>query len=51
MLEDEEENLEGADKTHFFGFMRKILCWNPTARASAKELLKDTWLRDVPEQK
>jgi uncharacterized protein Smg (DUF494 family) len=48
VLEDEEENLEGAEKVGFLCFLHKILCWSPAARVSAKELLKDAWLRDVP---
>lgn len=42
---DEEENvLEGEERTQFLAFMRKTLQWRPEDRASAKDLLQDPWV-------
>ena len=43
-LEDEEEYLEGDEKTLFLRFLRKMLQWAPEDRESAKELMEDPWL-------
>ncbi|RAL05403.1 putative protein kinase [Aspergillus ibericus CBS 121593] len=43
-LEDSEEYLEGENKEMFLVFVRKMLCWNPEERQSARELLTDPWL-------
>ncbi|PYI05498.1 kinase-like protein [Aspergillus sclerotiicarbonarius CBS 121057] len=43
-LEDSEEYLEGENKVMFLRFMRKMLCWDPEERQSARELLTDCWL-------
>ncbi|KAJ5587279.1 serine/threonine protein kinase [Penicillium hispanicum] len=44
-LEKLEGNLQGASQELFLCFMRKMLRWRPEARASARELLSDPWLR------
>lgn len=43
-LENEEENLEGDEKTPFLQFLKKMIQWVPEERKSAKELMKDPWL-------
>ncbi|OJJ45156.1 hypothetical protein ASPZODRAFT_100384 [Penicilliopsis zonata CBS 506.65] len=43
-LEILEERLEGEEKKDFLRFLRRMLCWLPEERASAKELLFDPWL-------
>ncbi|KAF1817290.1 kinase-like protein [Eremomyces bilateralis CBS 781.70] len=32
------------DKTRFLRFIRRMLCWDPDARPTAKELVHDPWL-------
>lgn len=39
-----EERLKGDEKDDFLRFLRRMLCWLPEERASAKELLFDPWL-------
>ncbi|OJJ42004.1 hypothetical protein ASPZODRAFT_137574 [Penicilliopsis zonata CBS 506.65] len=39
-----EERLEGDEKDDFLRFLRRMLCWLPEERASAKDLLFDPWL-------
>ena len=43
-LEALEERLKGDEKEDFLRFLRRMLCWLPEERASAKELLFDPWL-------
>ncbi|KAK1143748.1 hypothetical protein N8T08_006149 [Aspergillus melleus] len=43
-LETLEERLEGDEKDDFLRFLRRMLCWLPEERATAKELLFDPWL-------
>ncbi|KGO77686.1 hypothetical protein PITC_071690 [Penicillium italicum] len=43
-LEALEERLKGDEKDDFLRFLRRMLCWLPEERASAKELLFDPWL-------
>ena len=43
-LAAEEKVLEGAEKTQFLAFMRRMLQWRPEDRASAKDLMEDPWL-------
>lgn len=43
-LEALEERLKGDEKVDFLRFLRRMLCWLPEERASAKELLFDPWL-------
>jgi serine/threonine-protein kinase SRPK3 len=43
-LEDEEENLQGEEKTMFLQFLKKMIQWAPEDRRSAKELMEDPWL-------
>jgi len=43
-MEDEEENLQGEDKTMFLRFLKKMIQWVPEDRRSAKELMEDPWL-------
>ncbi|KAE8140333.1 kinase-like protein [Aspergillus pseudotamarii] len=45
-LETLEEKLEGDDQGRFLQFMRRMLCWSPDDRATAKELLFDPWLME-----
>ncbi|KAE8361804.1 kinase-like domain-containing protein [Aspergillus caelatus] len=45
-LETLEEKLEGNDKGRLLQFMRRMLCWSPDDRATAKELLFDPWLME-----
>lgn len=43
------ENIQGAedkDKEGFLRFLRRILCWLPEERPSAKDLIFDPWLID-----
>ncbi|KAI0760098.1 kinase-like domain-containing protein [Fomes fomentarius] len=44
-LELSEERLEGENKAQFLRFVRKMLRWKPEDRFTARELLKDPWLR------
>ncbi|MCJ1399440.1 hypothetical protein MMC11_002642 [Xylographa trunciseda] len=46
-LENSEENLDGRKKELFLQFMRKMLCWVPEERKTARELLKDPWLNGI----
>ncbi|EED23885.1 protein kinase, putative [Talaromyces stipitatus ATCC 10500] len=43
-LETREERLQGDEKKDFLRFLRRMLCWLPEERATAKELIHDTWL-------
>ncbi|KAE8401792.1 kinase-like domain-containing protein [Aspergillus pseudonomiae] len=43
-LETLEERLQGDEKADFLRFLRRMLCWLPEERATAKELLFDPWL-------
>jgi hypothetical protein len=43
-IEDEEENLQGEEKTMFLQFLNKMIQWVPEDRRSAKELMEDPWL-------
>ncbi|KAF4302638.1 hypothetical protein GTA08_BOTSDO01287 [Botryosphaeria dothidea] len=43
-LESAEERLQGEELKLFLQFMRKMLCWLPQERKTAKELLEDAWL-------
>lgn len=43
-LESLEERLEGDEKADFLCFLRRMLCWLPEKRATARELLFDPWL-------
>lgn len=45
-LEKLEHQLDGADKDEFLRFLRRMLCWAPEDRATAKELLFDPWLME-----
>ena len=42
----EERMMEGDDheKAAFAAFLRKMLCWVPEERQTAKQLLEDPWL-------
>jgi serine/threonine protein kinase len=31
----------------FADFLNEVLCWEPSSRASAKDLLKHPWLQDA----
>ncbi|GES57283.1 kinase-like protein [Aspergillus terreus] len=42
-LETLEERLQGDEKTDFLRFLRRMLCWAPEERATAKELSFDPW--------
>ncbi|MCJ1317097.1 hypothetical protein MMC15_002419 [Xylographa vitiligo] len=44
-FEKSEEYLDGKNKELFLQFMRKMLCWVPEERKTARELLQDPWLR------
>ncbi|KAL4915211.1 kinase-like domain-containing protein [Aspergillus aurantiobrunneus] len=43
-LSAREERLQGDGKDDFLRFLRRMLCWIPEERATAKELLFDPWL-------
>lgn len=43
-LESIEKRLEGDEKAEFLCFLRRMLCWMPDKRATARELLFDPWL-------
>lgn len=43
-LEDEEDTLEGEEKTLFLAFIRRMLQWRPVDRPTALELVSDPWL-------
>ncbi|KAL2261956.1 hypothetical protein VTK26DRAFT_2913 [Humicola hyalothermophila] len=40
-----ETNLQGEDKERFLQLMRRMLQWAPEDRSTAKELLRDAWLK------
>jgi serine/threonine protein kinase len=44
-LEKLETSLEGADKQLFLQLMGKMLQWAPEDRKTAKELMKDPWIK------
>ncbi|MCJ1385099.1 hypothetical protein MMC17_008218 [Xylographa soralifera] len=46
-LENSEEKLDGRKKELFLQFMRKMLCWVPEERKTARELLEDPWLNEI----
>ena len=48
-FEKSETYLEGKNKELFLQFMRKMLCWVPEERKTAKELLQDPWLSGASE--
>ncbi|KAF7169144.1 hypothetical protein CNMCM5623_001931 [Aspergillus felis] len=43
-LDTLEERLQGDEKDDFLRFLRRMICWQPEERATAKELLFDPWL-------
>lgn len=43
-LEQRESSLQGEGKEKFLAMMRKMLQWDPSKRASAKELADDEWI-------
>lgn len=43
-LEALEARLEGEERDDFLRFLRRMLCWLPEQRATAKELIYDPWL-------
>ncbi|KAB8213320.1 kinase-like domain-containing protein [Aspergillus novoparasiticus] len=43
-LEALEQRLQGDEKGDFLRFLRRMICWLPEERATAKELLFDPWL-------
>ncbi|RDL30360.1 uncharacterized protein BP5553_10238 [Venustampulla echinocandica] len=43
-LDAREERLKGDEKVDFLRSLRRMLCWLPEERATAKELLFDPWL-------
>jgi hypothetical protein len=43
-LEDLVTTVDGEEKQMFLDFAKKMLCWLPQDRKSAKELLNDPWL-------
>ncbi|KAF6819624.1 serine/threonine-protein kinase SRPK3 [Colletotrichum plurivorum] len=45
-LEDRVSGLEGEDREKFVAMMRKMLEWDPSKRASARELAQDEWILD-----
>ncbi|KAK6430586.1 hypothetical protein LTR95_013258 [Oleoguttula sp. CCFEE 5521] len=45
-LESSETRLEGENKAIFLSFVRRMLCWLPEERATAKQLLGDPWLKE-----
>lgn len=45
-LDTLEERLQGDEKDDFLRFLRRMLCWQPEERATAKELLFDPWLME-----
>lgn len=44
-LGSEEQKLDGEEKVDFLAFLGKMLQWRPEDRFSARELMKDPWLR------
>lgn len=44
-FEDAEKELEGEDKIMFLEFIRRMVKWLPEERSTAKQLLKDPWLK------
>ena len=45
-LEQLERRLEGADKDGLLQLIRKMLCWVPERRPTAKEVIFDPWLME-----
>lgn len=45
-LEDLEVQFTGDEKEDFLRFLRRMLCWLPGERATAKELLFDPWMME-----
>lgn len=45
-LDEIETNLQAKDKELFLQLMRKMLQWVPERRSTAKELLRDPWLKE-----
>lgn len=43
-LQTLEESLKSDEKQELLRFLRRMLCWLPEDRPSAKELLFDPWL-------
>ncbi|KAL5361130.1 kinase-like domain-containing protein [Aspergillus floccosus] len=43
-LESLEERLQGDEKADFLRFLRRMLCWVPEERPTAKELSFDPWI-------
>ncbi|KAI0186921.1 kinase-like domain-containing protein [Astrocystis sublimbata] len=43
-FESREHRLEGADQALLLAFLRRVLCWLPEERASAKELLEHEFI-------
>lgn len=37
-------HLRGEEKTRFIEFAKRMVCWEPSKRATARELLEDPWL-------
>ncbi|KAJ5782070.1 hypothetical protein N7457_003844 [Penicillium paradoxum] len=48
-LESSESFLGGNNKEMFLAFMRGMLQWRPEDRKTARQLLEDPWLNDLPE--
>ena len=44
-LESSMSKIDGQDKRMFLAFVSGMLRWQPEDRSTAKELLKDPWLR------
>ncbi|KAK2613298.1 hypothetical protein N8I77_000219 [Diaporthe amygdali] len=49
-LEEEENVLEGEEKTEFLRFIRCMLQWDPADRPSAAELVNDPFLHTDPDE-
>ncbi|KAI4843326.1 protein kinase [Aureobasidium sp. EXF-8845] len=43
-LELRENTLEGEEKARFLRLMSKMLCWEPSERSPAQELINDEWI-------
>jgi serine/threonine-protein kinase SRPK3 len=43
-LELRETTLEGEEKARFLRFVGKMLCWEPSERSPAHELINDEWI-------
>ncbi|KAB8670388.1 hypothetical protein FH972_026301 [Carpinus fangiana] len=46
-LQNQPMSISGAEKEEFLNFIKKMLCWRPTDRSTAAELLSDPWLPDL----